>query len=214
MQLPDGTVKKGMFENNTFIEEITEEDENLESSIYENDPRSALPPGMMIDSRFAQGKKGRKKKKIKKSKLKLPDLDTHLGPSDQSGKHYASSAKKVMLRNFSEPSIRRPSQLNMLSARKKKGSKERIENTKNTLSFPKINSSTAPDSAISDRLQGYTGIAKNQAAERKKLETYFKSLDKAVQILRQKRQNDLASRPWVPAGPIHTIQYRPSSKHF
>lgn len=211
MQLPDGTIKKGMFENNTFIEEIAEEDECLESSIYENDANSAIPAGVINSSRFSKGKKNKKKKKKGKKFLTLPKLDTNIAFGDQSGRHFAS-AKKPMLRNFSEPSFRRNSKNSALSTLRKKNANSRLKNTKNTLSLPKIDTQNN-ESAISERLQGFTGVAKTQAVERKKLESYFKSLDKAVQILRQKRQNEMANRPWVPAGPIHTYAYRPGSKY-
>ena len=87
-----------------------------------------------------------------------------------------------------------------------------MKRNKNTISLPQISNKHENKVPITERIKGFTGAAKNQAAERKKLEKYFKSLDKAVQILRQKRQNELASRPWVPTGPLHTYQYRPTSK--
>jgi hypothetical protein len=55
MQLPDGTIKRGMFENNIFIEEITEEDEILESSIIDNELN--LGSSKVMHSKFPKKKK-------------------------------------------------------------------------------------------------------------------------------------------------------------
>ena len=210
MTMPDGTVKKGMFENNTFIEEITEEDEHLESSMYDNEPITAMHPAGLDESKVYKKRKLKKKKKGKKH-LTLPHLDTHGGYGDQSGRQY-TSAKKPMIKNLSESSLKKNGKFLNLNSAHSPENPPRLRKTKNTLSLPRIDS-RQNDSALSERLQGFTGIAKTQAAERKKLQSYFKSLDKAVQILRQKRQNELANRPWVPAGPIHNYQYRPASKY-
>jgi hypothetical protein len=159
-----------------------------------------------------QRRKRNKSKSKKRKNLLLPSIDTNLGFIDQSGRQYAS-AKKPMARNLSENIFNKNPKNSSLSARKNSIYKsKKLAKNKNTFSLPKIDARNN-DSALSDRIQGYTGIAKTQAAERKKLESYFKSLDKAVQILRQKRQNELANRPWVPTGPIHQFQYRPSSKY-
>lgn len=55
MQLPDGTIKRGMFENNTFIEEITEEDEILESSVIDNELN--LGHNKLMSSKLSKKKK-------------------------------------------------------------------------------------------------------------------------------------------------------------
>lgn len=206
MQLADGTIKKGTFENNIFIEEITEENESLESSMIEH--RHAIPEGQALASKFGK-KKGKKKKRKNKGSM-LPNIDTNINFNDQSGHHF-QSAKKPMMRNLSEANIRKGGIIQFNSARKFTNANKKRKK-KNALSLPRINSGRQ-DSAVSSRLKGFTGVAKTQAVERKKLESYFKSLDRAVQILRGKRQSELASRPWVPAGPIKQYQYRPSSKY-
>lgn len=211
MMLPDGTIKKGMFENNTFIEEITEEDENLESSMYYDDddevPRQIQTRNPSMNKRSSK----KKKKKIKKNAI-LPSIDTQLNFADQSGRHYASTRKSKMIRNLSESGLKSNSRFKLSSRSKINASESKMKRSKNTLSLPKIEHKQK-ESQLVAKLQGFTNAAKNQASERKKLDTYFKSLDRAVQILRQKRQNELANRPWIPAGPIHNAQYRPSSKY-
>ncbi|CAI2384351.1 unnamed protein product [Moneuplotes crassus] len=194
MQLADGTIKKGMFENNVFAEEIIEAEESDDSLCTED--HSGHPN--RNKSKILKKKKGKKRKKVKK--LLLPNIDTRNTFADQSGRQY-TSAKKPLMRNLSE--------IDLQTKRFRKTSNQK---EKNSLSLPRINSGQN-DSALSSRLKGFTTIAKHQAKERRKLETYFKSLDKAVQILRDKRQNELASKPWIPAGPVHQYQYRPSSKY-
>jgi hypothetical protein len=210
MMLPDGTLKKGMFENNTFIEEITEEDENLESSMHYDDdevPHHISARNASMNKRSSK----KKKKKIKKNAI-LPSIDTNLNFADQSGRHYASTRKSKMIRNLSESGLKSNSRFKLSSRSKINASESKMKRSKNTLSLPKIGQKKN-ESQLVAKLQGFTNAAKNQASERKKLDTYFKSLDRAVQILRQKRQNELANRPWIPAGPIHNAQYRPSSKY-
>jgi len=211
MELADGSIKKGLFENNTFIEEITEEDENLESSLLDLEPKTTTND-LTENSQF-KVKNTKKVTKKNKKKIILPNIDTNPGYGDQSGRIYMS-ALKPKKRDLSVIARRKNSKKSSLSARKKGSysSQPRLIKSKNTISLPNIGARNI-DSAVSDRIQGFTGIAKTQAAERKKLESYFKSLDKAVQILRNKRQNELANRPWVPAGPIRSMQYRPSSKY-
>ena len=55
MHLPDGTIKKGIFENNVFIEEIIEEDENLETSGLDTER----------EDRHQNSGIGKKKRKVK-----------------------------------------------------------------------------------------------------------------------------------------------------
>ena len=211
MQLPDGTLKKGLFENNIFIEEISEVDEDRESSMM------STTQSPQLYSSKAPGEKAKAKKKKskfkKKKDLTLPFIDDH-----QSGRQY-SSTKKVLNRDHSEPVLTRRNKKNFSSfgsgkKRKHNASSALLERNKESLSLPKINGSKHESSAMSARLKGFEGAAKNQAAERKKLESYFKSLDKAVQILRQKRQREMANRPWIPAGPVRSYEYRPSSRVY
>lgn len=207
MQLADGSVKKGTFENNIFIEEITEADESLESSMIENPHQLAENQAMILYTK----KKGKGKKSKRKTKRSLlPHIDTHSQFADQSGRQF-SSAKKPLMRNLSEAQIRKGGIIQFNSARKFTKSSNR-KKKKNALSLPRIDS-RGQESAVSSRLKGFTSVAKNQAVERKKLETYFKSLDRAVQILRNKRQSELSSRPWIPAGPVKQYVTRPSSKY-
>jgi hypothetical protein len=351
MTLPDGTIKRGMFENNTFIEEITEEDENLESSLfYENEEPSQTPnrnyqmddispttrnmqmnqlsPTSIHDSQMNKaspismkgsqinqvsqtstgntqtqtmnpnkrsyvkdtlrpnqsrnsamnqasqtprrdsesGSEGpnptrrsrlskrnliphmdsrlnnrssvpnrnsqikdrssKKKKKKNKKHAPLPSIDSNILFGDQSGKHYKSTKKTKMTRNLSETGLRRNSRFSKLSDKLKViGSESKLKKGKNTVSLPKIKHKhneakvaarlqhqIAADQ-LAHRLQESTDAARGQAEERKKLETYFKSLDKAVQILRDKRKSDLSNRHWIPSGAVQSYVYRPSSKY-
>ena len=65
---------------------------------------------------------------------------------------------------------------------------------------------------MTERLNGFSGKIKSQAFERKMLEKYFKSLDKAVDILNRKRQEEYENKHWIPTGPIHSFQYSPVMK--
>jgi hypothetical protein len=338
MTLPDGTIKRGMFENNTFIEEITEEDENLESSLfYENEEPSETPnknlqmnhvshttkniqmnqfsPTSIHDSQMNQvspisnkgsqinqvsqtsigntqtqtmnqnkrnyaietmspypsrnsamnqacqtprggsesgstgpdptrasrlskrgsvpnrnsiikDKSSKRKKNKNKKHAPLPSIDSNIIFGDQSGKHYKSAKKTKMTRNLSESGLRRNSRFSKLSDKLKViGSESKLRKGKNHVSLPKIKHKhneakvaarlqhqLAADQ-LAHRLQESTDAARGQAEERKKLETYFKSLDKAVQILRDKRKNDLSNRHWIPSGAVQSNVYRPSSKY-
>lgn len=351
MTLPDGTIKRGMFENNTFIEEITEEDENLESSLfYENEEPSQTPnrnlqmdqvspntrniqmnqlsptsihdsqmnqvspismkgsqinqvsqtsygntqtetmnpnkrnyvvdtmspnpsrnsgmnqasqtprgdsesgsegPNPTRDSRLSKrnliphmdsrlnnrssvpnrnskikDRSSRRKKKKNKKHAPLPSIDSNILFGDQSGKHYKSAKKSKMTRNLSETGLRRNSRFSKLGDKLKViRSESKLKKGKNTVSLPKIShkhnegkvaarlSHKLAADQLAHRLQESTDAARGQAEERKKLETYFKSLDKAVQILRDKRKNDLGNRHWIPSGPVQSYVYRPSSKY-
>ena len=158
-------------------------------------------------------KRGRgKRKRIKENKgFMLPNIDTNSHFADQSGRHF-SSGKKPNVRNLSESVLKKNSKLRHFNSARKTNKSSRMKRGKNTLSLPKLGANIG-ESAISSRLQGFTSVAKNQATERKKLETYFKSLDRAVQILRQKKQSELSNRHWIPAGPVRSFHHRPSSKY-
>mmetsp|Transcript_26742 Transcript_26742/g.23603 ORF Transcript_26742/g.23603 Transcript_26742/m.23603 type:complete len:214 (+) Transcript_26742:90-731(+) len=212
MRLADGSIKKGMFENNTFIEEIAEENESMESSFLEGQNAAYGIPDTSIQASKFSKKKGKKKKKKFVNGSMLPHINTNVNFTDQSGRHY-SSAKKPLVRNLSETGLKRNSQLLKFTGRKSKRTSRLLKGGKNTLSLPKIGTKSNEISAISSRLNNFSSVAKGQVKERKKLESYFKSLDRAVQILRDKKTQYNASRPWVPAGPIKNYEYRPSSKY-
>ncbi|CAI2384316.1 unnamed protein product [Moneuplotes crassus] len=204
MQLADGTVKKGTFENNIFIEEVMEECESVESSAMEEYDES---PQNVVSQKINK-KKGKKKRNRDEPSL-LPSIASQNTIPTKSGRKF-SSAQKSLARNLSDANIRKGGIIQFNSARRFRNSSKK--RGKNSLSLPKIGSANQ-ESAVSSRLKGFTSVAKNQAKERKKLESYFKSLDKAVQILRDKKQHELANRPWIPAGPVQQYQYRPSSKY-
>ena len=165
MQLPDGTVKRGVFENNVFIEEIAEEDENLETSIVEHDSNihKIRKEGLNLNKK--------KRKTKKKKELKLPNINTNFTNDDDDGQYF--SHKKPLIRNISEPTLRSTKRtLNLNSRKHISESSSGLKRHKNTFSLPKIPNSNKNENtiAMSERLKGFTGIAKNQAVERKKLE--------------------------------------------
>ena len=215
MQLADGTLKKGLFENNIFIEEISEVDEDRESSIMDTTQSPQIhsckmPDHMILNS----GRKKKGKKKKGKTDLRLPTIDPSLGGvgDHQSGRHYSSN-KKGMKKNSSEPMLGRRYRGIGVGNRKKYNAHSYLKKgNKNSLSLPKISKHQHDSNIMSARLKNFEGAAKNQAAERKKLESYFKSLDKAMQILRNKKQHEMASQPWRPVGPVPSLPYRPASR--
>ena len=184
-------LNKGLFENNVFIEEIIEEDENLETSGVDTEN----------DAKNNNSLKNKKKRKIKKKDLKLPKINGN-------NEYQSYSAKKPLLKNSSDPTINKNSKSNN---RKQNIKNKNSKNRYSSVSLPRIN----PNSEfgqMSERLNGFSGVIKSQAFERNQLEKYFKSLDKAVNILNKKREEEFESRHWIPTGPIHSFHYSPTTK--